>query len=198
MDHAAIGLRPHSGWAALVAVAGTAAAPEVVDRRRVELVAAGDPNQPYHAAEDLGLEEARKLLTRLEKGSERLAAKALSEAADASRRKGRALVAGGLVLASGRPLPALPEILASHALIHTADGEHYRRALRDAAASLRLPLLEVKEKELWSRASKRLGRSPERLHREIDALGKPLGPPWTADQKLAALIAWTALAGERS
>jgi len=194
----AFGVRAHSGWAALVVVAGTAADPEIADRRRIELVAPGDPNQPYHAAEELGLEEARKLLTRLERGSERLAAKAIREVAEESRGRSRELAAGGLLLASGRPLPALSDVLASHALIHTADGEHYRRALRDAAASLRVPLLELKEKDVWPRASKRLGRSPDRLRREVDALGKPLGPPWTADQKLAALIAWTALAGERS
>ena len=37
MTHAALGLRAHSGWAALVAVAGTRGAPAVIDRRRIEL-----------------------------------------------------------------------------------------------------------------------------------------------------------------
>src|SRR5882762_6158032 len=34
---AALGLRAHSGWAALIAVGGSAASPEVLDRRRIEM-----------------------------------------------------------------------------------------------------------------------------------------------------------------
>lgn len=47
---AALGFRAHSGWAAMVALAGALNAPLVVDRRRLELA---DPHrtgpmQPYH------------------------------------------------------------------------------------------------------------------------------------------------------
>jgi len=42
------------------------------------------------------------------------------------RGKGYRPVGSALLLASGRPLPKLETILASHALIHTADGEHFR------------------------------------------------------------------------
>ena len=35
---AALGLRAHSGWAALVVVAGPRSSPAVVDRRRIELI----------------------------------------------------------------------------------------------------------------------------------------------------------------
>ena len=46
------GFRAHSGWAAMVAVAGTILAPLVIERRRVVIA---DPSmagskQPYHAA----------------------------------------------------------------------------------------------------------------------------------------------------
>ena len=34
---AALGLRAHSGWAALVAVGGGPASPQVLDRRRIEM-----------------------------------------------------------------------------------------------------------------------------------------------------------------
>jgi hypothetical protein len=31
------------------------------------------------------------------------------------------------------------------------------------------------------------------LERRVQEMGKPLGPPWTQDQKYAALVAWMAL-----
>jgi len=40
----------------------------------------------------------------------------------------------------------------------------------------------------------RLKKRPEFLSSKIAALGKSLGPPWTADEKLAALSAWLVLA----
>jgi hypothetical protein len=54
-------------------------------------------------------------------------------AAIAKQRRGRARrsPARGLLLSSSRPLPKeLTAILASHALIHTAEGEMYRDVLR--------------------------------------------------------------------
>jgi hypothetical protein len=190
---AAIGLRAHSGWAALIALAGPRESPAVVARRRIELAGPGIPKQPYHVAENLSLPKARTLLARFERGSARLASAGFRETAKELGRSGHEAAACGLVLASGRALPGLAAVLSSHALIHTADGEHFREALRKAAARAGLPTVEVREKEIWDRAAEVLARTAQRLRREIDALGKPLGPPWTSDQKLASLVAWMAL-----
>jgi hypothetical protein len=59
---AALGLRAHSGWAARVAMAGTARGPAVVERRRI---LTADPairgsKQPYHAAEGWELAKATR------------------------------------------------------------------------------------------------------------------------------------------
>src|SRR5262245_6710510 len=64
LTSAALGFRAHSGWAALVAVAGPVPSPVVIDRRRIELVDARDPHgkQPYHAAAELELKAAEKLI----------------------------------------------------------------------------------------------------------------------------------------
>jgi len=194
---AAIGFRPHSGWTAVVAIAVAADAPVVVDRRRIDLAGSGVPKQPYHAAESLGLEKARGRLAGWERDTARLAADGMRRAVSDLAAKGHAVVGCGMLLASGRPLPPLAAILDSHALIHTADGEHFREAIRKAASRAGLPTTEVREKEIWERAGEILGRRADRLRREIDALGKPLGPPWTADQKLAALAAWMSLAARR-
>jgi hypothetical protein len=53
-----------------------------------------------------------------------------------------------ILAASGRPLPPLESVLASHALIHTADGEHFREALAAASDGHRLPVTRIREKEL--------------------------------------------------
>ncbi len=196
MTHATLGLRAHSGWAALVAVAGTRKSIAVIDRRRIGIA---DPEiagskQPYHAAEKLDIEKAGELVRRCEHHARRLAREALREVIGDLRKKGHEVVGCGLLLASGRPLPGLAAILASHALIHTADGEHFRDALTDACEHFKLPVTPVREKELHARVSAELLIPIEELQRRVNELGKSIGPPWTQDQKLAALVAWLALA----
>jgi hypothetical protein len=194
---AALGFRAHSGWAAVVAVAGTLRAPEILDRRRIQIADSSIPGskQPYHAAEELPFEKAKALLQRCEQGSRRLARKALGELVAEIRAKGYSISRCGLLLASGRPLPALPSILASHALIHTADGEHFRDALVHASEHRALAVSRLRERDLYAVAAARFRIGADALQGRINAIGKPLGPPWTQDQKLAALVAWLALAG---
>src|SRR5258708_20275456 len=75
MKHAAIGVRMHSGWGALVVVSNSAGTVEVIDRRRVAVTTPGTPgaNQPYHFAENLDLPEAEKFLGSCFAASKRLA-----------------------------------------------------------------------------------------------------------------------------
>lgn len=193
---AGIGIRAHSGWAALVAVGGTPRSPEVLVRRRIEL---SDPafvgsKQPYHAAEGKPLPTAANIINRCAADAGRLARRAFREVIDELDLAGYRAAACGLLLASGRPLPALPAILASHALIHTADGELFRDALAAASEDNGWPLTRVKEKEAWAAAAAGLRDPAAKLQRRVDALGRSLGPPWTRDQKLAALAGWLALA----
>jgi hypothetical protein len=112
--------------------------------------------------------------------------------------EGYGLTRCGLVLASGRPLPDLPDILASHALIHTADGELFRAALLHACARCGLLSKAAKERELPDEASRALRLAPGTLSRRVADLGRPLGAPWSQDEKLASLIAWLALASKPS
>jgi hypothetical protein len=191
--NAALGLRAHSGWAVLVVLAGPSASPAVAERRRVGLSGPGIPKQPYHAAENLSLEKAKELIQHCVRGSRRLARQAFRETIEDVHREGHAVVACGQLLASGRPLPGLAAVLASHALIHAADGEHFREAIAHAAAQEKLRVTSVREKEIWARASAALKISIAELQRRIADMGKELGPPWAEDQKLAALAAWVAL-----
>ncbi len=80
------------------------------------------------------------------------------------------------------------------ALVHTADGEFFREALLHACARADLAITTIKERELFATASAALRRKPAILTRFVSDLGKPLGSPWTQDEKFATLAAWLALA----
>src|SRR5581483_9469088 len=100
----------------------------------------------------------------------------------------------GILLASGRPLPDLAAILASHALIHTAEGECFRDAIRQTSRERGLHVREVKERDLYGVClAAELRRSRADLDRVLTAWGKQIGSPWRQDEKFAALVAWLAL-----
>jgi hypothetical protein len=191
-SQAALGFRAHSGWAALVAVAGPVAEPTAVLRRRLVL-SDKTPRQPFHAAEGQPFAAAEDLIRRSTDEAQALAEREVQEAVGELRAMGHEPVSSGLLLAAGRPLPGLREVLASHAFIHTAEGELFREVLREATRRCGLRLFEVRERELEERAA-RLGRSAGDLQRRLGEWGKALGSPWTQDEKRAALAAWLALA----
>jgi hypothetical protein len=126
-----------------------------------------------------------------------MAMQGLGDVIAEARERGQGIVGCGILQSSGRVGSTLATTLASHALIHTADGNHFRDALKGAAEHLDLPVVEVRERELTEQASRTLGLSPKEVGRELVELGRPLGPPWTQDQKYAALVARLVLAGRR-
>jgi len=193
----AIGLRAHSGWAALVAVAGTPRSARVLLRRRIELADPRTPGskQPYHAAEGKTLPAAEKIIDRSCGDARRLAGRAFDEVLAELKKSRHPAVACGLLLASGRPLPSLEAILASHALIHTGDGELFRDALAAAAQDRGLPMTRVREKEIFPRVAAGLHIPEGEITQRLKDIGRSIGSPWTQDQKLAALAGWVALAG---
>ncbi len=196
MKRAAIGVRAHSGWGALVAVTNNAGTVEVIDRRRVIIIVPGTPGakQPYHFAENLELAEAEAFIDKCSAASERLALSAIRELVGELRDRHYRLVGSAMLLASGRPLPQLSKILASHALIHAAEGEFFRRMFWKAFEDLDLTVTGVRERDLDECAHTTFGRAATRMQRQISTLGRVLGPPWTQDQKAAALAALLLLA----
>jgi hypothetical protein len=145
--------------------------------------------QPYHFAESLSLEQAKHHLHKCSEASQRLALKAVREMLEAVTARNYQVVGCAVLLASGRPLPALPNILASHALIHTAEGEFFRRVVREACESCHIPLMGIRERELDERANATFGKAAAGVRQHIAALGKIAGSPWTQDEKTAALAA---------
>ena len=152
MERAAIGIRVHSGWGALVVVSGRRPSVEVLDRRRVVITnpnSAG-ANQPYHHAQKQTLPDAERSLADCAITSERLALEAI----------------GDIVIWKG-------------------------------AERLQLQVTGIPERELDGRAEAVFGRRTIQLRLEIAVLGGSLGPPWTTDQKTAALAALLVLASEQ-
>jgi hypothetical protein len=200
MKSAALGFRAHSGWTALVAISVTKGVASVLARERLQLVETFTYRfrQPFHTAEKMPLEEAQTFISRVETEAGAIAERAIHELKESLLARSYELKRSGVVLASGRALPALPQVLASHALIHTADGELFRRAILNASARSGLASATAKERELLSEASRVLRIEPNDLTRRIAGLGKPLGPPWSQDEKLASLVAWLALASRSS
>ena len=195
MKRAAVGFRVHSGWAAMVAVCLENGAPVILARQRIHLVDTFtyEFRQPYHTAEKMLLEQAREFISRMQAEARRHAQRAIQELEARTREQGVKLTRCGLLLASGRPLPALDKILASHALIHTADGELFREALLHASARCGLRDFRVKERELLDRAGRAFRLKPAEIMRRVTELGRSLGSPWSQDEKFATLAAWLAL-----
>ncbi len=195
-----LGFAPHSGWAAVVVVGGDAERPEVLARARVEMA---DPRldgskQPYHAVEELPLPEAERRLARMSESAGAMAYEAIRALVKDINGRGSAAGAAGILDSSGRKAESLAAILGSHALIHTADGDHFREALAHACRRCGLAVTRVRQRDLAGRAARTLGRSTAKIAATVQALGKPLGAPWGADQKSAALLAWLLLGESQS
>jgi hypothetical protein len=200
MKHAALGFRVHSGWTALVAISLQDGSPRVLLRARPHLVKTFtfEFRQPYHTAERRPPAESHDIISRARAEAQELARQAVLSAQTSLQPLGYELKSCGLLLASGKPLPDLPKILASHALIHTADGELFREALLQSAARRGLKAFTVKENALFDCASRTLRLEKNEVVHRLVLIGQAIGPPWTQDEKLSALVAWLSLVNPES
>ena len=196
LKRAALGFRAHSGWAALVALTGTAAAPAVIVRRRLEIADPGiaGSKQPFHAAEPMPFEDAESYIRRCTDSTRSLAEAAVRDAVAELSGMGLRVAGTSVLMGSGRPTGDLAKILSAHPLIHTAEGEFFRDALKHACESGGLKFWGPKERELVNHAAAVLRIPAAELERRATELGKSIGPPWTQDQKLSAIGAWLVLA----
>ncbi len=196
---AAIGVAPHSGWAAVVALGRTPPGPRVLARSRIDLIDVEFPEskQPYHAVESLCVAEAAQRLQLYQAQAERMAHSALQQLRADLTDQGYEIEAAGILESSGRKGGSLGSILSSHALIHSADGDHFRNALAAAALRMGLAVQRVPVRELGARAEAALHRPLCELASLVLQMGRHAGPPWGADQKKAALLAWLLLEPNR-
>jgi hypothetical protein len=189
MKNAAFGVRMHSGWGVFVCISGNSVSPEIVDRRRIVIIepTMAGAKQPYHFVESLGLEEAERHLQKCATASKRLAVQAIGAMLDSVTTRNYRVVGCAMLLASGRALPTLPNILASHALIHAAEGEFFRNVVREACERCGIPVAGFRERELDEHANATLGKAAAGARQRISDLRSTVGSPWTQDEKAAAL-----------
>jgi hypothetical protein len=185
----------HSGWGAFVAVSNDDEL-EIIERRHIVVAEANVPGskQPYHYAEHLGFEEAEEHISRCSSASGQVASAAVREILSQLKKSEHHVQGSAILTASGRTLPSLDKILASHALIHTAEGEFFRSIVQRACEQAGLRVTRFRERELEECAKKAFGRQASQVTRRIAMFGKHLGAPWTQDEKLAALAATLVLA----
>jgi hypothetical protein len=168
---AAIGFSVHTGWAAAVALGGPKAT--LLARERVVLADSDYGRFVYHAAQETPA-FARQMVKESRQVAERRGTRALRDLVAAL--DGHRVVAVVLPPAK-RELPPLDKILASHSLVHSAEGELFRSALVKAAGRAGLAVVELAPAALPALA--------------VD------GPPWGKDQRTAAALAWAGLEKKR-
>jgi len=193
---AALGLKAHSGWAALVVLGRRDDQLEVLERSRLELVEEEWAKQPYHAAEELKPDEARKVVKRGIDAAKRIALREVGNVLQCIREYGFAVRSCGLLVGSPMPDWSVDEILAVHFRMHQAEGVLFRDVLAQAAEACALKLVAVPEKSSLEHAEATLARNAGSLSQQIAMLGKSVGAPWGKDQKDAALAAIIALGAD--
>jgi NAD(P)H-hydrate repair Nnr-like enzyme with NAD(P)H-hydrate epimerase domain len=98
-DRVAIGLRAHSGWAAMVALAESPGKLAIVERRRINLADPQVPGfpQPYHAAEEAPPVKARQLVDACIVACRRLAEEGIRSAVEDLNERRLKVVACGIL-----------------------------------------------------------------------------------------------------
>ncbi len=193
----ALGFRVRSGRAIAALLVGPVRSPRVLHR---SLVALSDPAvpesiQPYHAAMGMPEEEGARVVERLEEVVDRVAndsvATLLTECREAGcETRGAALLVGSVID------PAT--IRNPHIRAHAREGRLFRTALEESLLSCGLRCSIVLEWNAYASVAVVLGRSEDDLKRALAGLPRPRAGPWRADEKLAALAGWMALARERA
>ena len=191
---AVLGFRPHTYWTAAVALVGDPQAPRVIERRRIDF-ASGNERSVYHRIETMAADEAEAWIARVWTACEADARRGVGDLVGclAERRVGL----GVAVVPIGRAkVPdRWEDIIKSHSHMHAAEGDFYRGVVAMACANLGLEVRRVVERDLPGDVGKLLRIDRQELDARLRSIGRALGPPWSEDQKLATLAAWSCLAG---
>jgi hypothetical protein len=189
---AALGFRVKSGWAMAVLLAGPSASPSLL---RCQAALLSDPQvpqskQPYHAALVLPEKEGRAIVKKLRRvigdAANRAVADLLKQATEAGYAvRGAALVVGSLV----DPASLHNEHIRAHAL----EGQLFRTVLEDTFRARGISCKVFLEKGAYARAATMLRATEAKAKRTIAQLGDSHKGSWRAEEKLAALAAWTML-----
>jgi hypothetical protein len=202
-ERAAIGFRAHMGWAAAVGIAVVNGAPQLVHSSIIATAPEGDriAKEPYHVAAGWdGLARVQPhpnpaaAVAQGRKTQERMASKAVADIVAELKAKKIKVIAGAVLATRGLQSYTLEEALSHHAHVHVAEGMAVREAVRLALKANKILLREFDQKSLYVEGAEALKLTEARLKQRLTEL-KGTAKPWTQDQKLCALAAWLALAG---
>ena len=189
---AAIGFKPRTGRAVVVALAGPASAPQVLLRAEVPLLPAGE-FAPYHAAQELPSAAAQDHIGASIARARRLATQELDDAMQRCGAAGHPVRGCAVLVGRGMPGWTTAEILAVHVRMHQAEGELFRQVLLDAARERGVALTTLPDKGALDAAAQRLGLPRAGLDAQLARLGRQAGAPWGQHQKEAAAAALVVL-----
>jgi hypothetical protein len=191
VTRAALGFRVKSGWATAVLLGGSLQTPEALERHIVPL---SDPDvpeskQPYHAAMGVLEEDEGKIQQRTQVVT-RVTQQSVAELLEHIRATGHQACGAGLVVGSQID-PA--SIANPHIRAHALEGRLFRSVLQNALQAQGLPSTVFVEREVYREAAALLARPEADLKRTLASLGRSIGGPWRAEEKLASLAAWLTL-----
>jgi hypothetical protein len=193
---AVVGLFAKTGSAVAVTLVDALGAASLADRRNLTLFD-GDERFVFHAAQLLEPANAPKFVRRCTTEVNRRARGEVDALLDDLRRA-NVQVTRGAIVAPDKPFtsPGLARILASHSLLHTAEGDLYRSAVIDAFDRRGVEVEPIARHDLAARAASAIGR-PAARDTLVTALGRSAGPPWRKEHKDAtfAALATAALHG---
>ena len=191
---AALGFSVHTGWAAMVAVSsGPDGSTVILDRQRLIPIGLDEFLGALLRTHLFDPGAAERLVRESVQESAAKAKAALEQAVAEIETKRYRVVAGSIIVGSQSPPRSLDSILKSHSLIHAAEGELFRSAIRSASKALRIPITEVRSRELAARAAAILGIPAAEIDDHLAAVGRAAGRPWAKDHKDACLAASIAL-----
>ena len=182
-----MGVADHGGWAILVCAAMADGSPAVIDRRRVPLIDAGVPTQPYHH-DTLAMPDAEseRLVRTVKKSVTSCTAAAFDHLSTDLGPRYRIVA----IAIREPPLPQLPatvkEAHASYYVQCRADGMLYHAAICADA-----------ERRGWDVVRHLRGEEATSAADALQGLKKTLGPPWSAEHRNAFAAAVAELARRR-
>ncbi|MCP5179770.1 MAG: hypothetical protein H6993_07750 [Pseudomonadales bacterium] len=197
-DHrrpAAIGVWEHNGWAVAVAIGVEVGEPVILDRRRLDLLSDGLPQQPYqHDTINMPDVEAQALVDRVRADAmarAKVALQALVDDLDADTWRIDVLT---LREPAWPDLPtSVAEVHANQRALHVADGMIYHDAVVSAAAERGLEIVFFHKNDVLSICCDRLDCSAHELEEILLQFGKEVGSPWQKEHQMAAAGAIDAL-----
>jgi hypothetical protein len=193
---ATVGVAEHGNSAVLITLSPRG---ELLDRRRIDLTQ-GLPTHPYHHegswavgryvdsswARPISLPDAVALVARVHEA----AGCGARESIEALAASVPARITGIAIRVCPELPPTTEERIADARAASVADSVIYREALATAAKARGWSVYWYEREQVFRKAAAALGG--EDINAFLQAMGRPIGPPWQAKQKLAAAAALAA------